>query len=168
MKSLVVINPTGLQVFNLSELIPLIESTLGKKLHWFLDSFGGNIDEDALNIDLRNYYGWFRNEITPEILSKFDHGPYCEYHEGSVLGFEKRPNFLEFVSEKKLFNLCSVSISYDHLNTGSIWAKDERVIDELINTLVELDRYPRDEDEAGNRKELPMIPAADWVNRDAD
>lgn len=146
MKSLVVINPTGLQVFNLSELIPLIESTLGKKLHWFLDNFGGNIDEDALNIDLRNYYGWFRNELTPEILSKFDHGPYCEYHEGSVMGFEKRPNFLEFVSEKKLFNLCSVSISYDHLNTGSIWAKDE----------------------AGNRKELPMIPAADWVNRDAD
>lgn len=168
MKSLVVINPTGRQAFNLSELIPLIESILDKKLHWFIDDFGGNIDEDALQIDFRNYFGWFRKELSREILSKLDYGPHCEYHEGSVMGFEKRPAFSEFVFEKNLFALCTVCISYDHLNTGSIWALDERVTEELVNALVELDRYPREVDEAGNKIELPMLPAADWVMREND
>ncbi len=158
-KYLVVINPTGLQALNLSEVIPQVELILNKKLKWYLLSFGGKIEEEVLNIDLSNYLGWWRQELTPDILSKLDYGPNFEFHEGSVVGVEKKIKLPILNADNSLSAVSEICIGYDHLNIATITSKNDFLIDELTNVLTSVDRYPYIIDSSGQEIELPVLMA---------
>ncbi len=159
MKSLFLVNPNGSQVFDLSEVIPHIELILKEKLKWYLISFFGIINERKLGLKLSKLYGINRRELGDDILSKFDFGPYCEFHEGFVAGFKKEHSFKTNYSTDKLFKVSTVVIGYDHLNTGAITSHLDFLIDDLALKLTKLDRYPSSVDSFGNQIEFPMLPA---------
>lgn len=165
-KYLVVVNPTGLQAFNLSEVIPQVELVLKKKLKWYLLSFGGNFEEEFLNIDLSNYLGLSKQELTPEIISKFDFGPHCEFHEGSIVGIEEKIKLPMFNVDKFLIDESIICLSYDHLNTASIFSKSAYLIDELAKVLTRLDRYAYLRDSSGQKIELPVLMAEGVIRAD--
>ncbi len=165
-KYLVVINPTGLQALNLSEVIPQVELIIKKKLKWYLISFGGIIEEEFLKIDLSNYLGAWRQELTPDNFSKFDYGPYFEFHEGSVVGVEKKIKVPRVNADNFLFDVSEICISYDHLNTAAIFTKNDFLIDELIKVLTNLDRHPYIRDSTGQKIELPMLMAEGVIRVD--
>lgn len=162
-KYLVLINPTGEQVLNLSQVIPLVELILNKKLKWYLLSFGGKIEEDILNVKLSNFLGSWKQQLTSEIISKFDYGPYCEFHEGSVVGIEENIKLPVTNKDKFLVDKSEILISYDHLNTAAIFAKSDHLIDELLKALKSLDRYPYIRDSSGNKIDLPALMAEDVI-----
>ncbi len=154
-KVLNLINPTGDQVLNLSQVIPQIEEILQKNLHWYLISFFGNINSKKLGLNLSKLDGPKRQELTSEILKKFDYDTNCEFHEGFVAGFQKTHYFKKEYSVDELKEICDVLIGYDHLNTGAITAQEDFLIDKLTDILSHLDRYPSLTDSSGKIIKLP-------------